>query len=104
MNNALPTKLDGVSVTINNKPAYISYISSDQINAQASSDTAIGAVTVQVTNNGASGSLAAAQLQAASPAFFQWGNYAVATRPDYSLVGPANLFQVCQRRQPNQGT
>jgi len=32
-------------------------------------------------------------LQAASPAFFLWsGKYAVATRPDYSLVGPAGLF------------
>ncbi|MBZ5624243.1 MAG: putative Ig domain-containing protein [Acidobacteriia bacterium] len=93
VNDALPTKLDGVSVTANNKPAYVSYISPGQINAQAPSDTAIGTVNVEVTNNGANSSLAPAQLQAAAPAFFQWGNYAVATRPDYSLVGPASLFQ-----------
>jgi uncharacterized protein (TIGR03437 family) len=93
VNGGLPTQLDGVGVSINRRPAYISYISPVHINAQAPSDTAIGTVDVQVTNNGANSSSAAAQLQAASPAFFQWGKYAVATRPDYSLVGPVNLLQ-----------
>jgi uncharacterized protein (TIGR03437 family) len=27
-----------------------------------------------------------------APAFFQWGKYSVATRTDYSLVGPPGLF------------
>jgi len=93
VNGALPTQLDGVSVTIDGKPAYVYYISSTQINVQAPSDSAQGPVSVQVNNNGTSCSAATAQLQSVSPAFFLWsGKYAVATRPDYSLVGPSDLF------------
>src|SRR5713226_4671711 len=52
VNGKLPTQLDGVSVQINGKPAYVEYISPTQINVQAPSDTAVGPVNVQVTNNG----------------------------------------------------
>ena len=53
--NKLPTKLDGVSVTINNKPAYVYFISPGQINVLAPDDTATGDVPVVVTTaNGAS--------------------------------------------------
>src|SRR5262249_21644765 len=48
----LPTSLDGVSVTINGKPAYIEYISPTQINVLASADTSTGPVNVQVFLNG----------------------------------------------------
>ena len=59
---------------------------------QAPSDTAVGPVNVQVTNNGVT-AIRLPQLQAASPAFFLWkSKYAVATRADYSWVGPPNLF------------
>ena len=69
------------------------YISPTQINVQAPSDTALGPVNVQVTNNGVTGDPVTAQLEAASPAFFLWkSKYAVATRADYSWVGPPNLF------------
>jgi uncharacterized protein (TIGR03437 family) len=92
--NALPTGLDGVSVTINGKAAYVGYISPTQINAMAPADSAQGPVAVQVANNGMAGAAGTAQLQTAAPAFFLWsGKYAVATRSDYSLVAPANLFQ-----------
>ncbi len=90
---ALPTQLDGVGVKIDGKPAYVAYISPAQINVQAPADSALGPVPVEVTYNGTTGPTGTAQLQAASPAFFLWGGkYAVATRPDYSLVGPAGLF------------
>ncbi len=93
VNGKLPTQLDGVSVQINGKPAYVEYISPTQINVQAPSDTALGPVNVQVTNNGVTGDPVTAQLEAASPAFFLWeSKYAVATRADYSWVGPPNLF------------
>jgi uncharacterized protein (TIGR03437 family) len=94
VNGALPTQLDGVSVKIDGKPAYVAYISPSQINVQAPADSALGPVPVEVTYNGATSPLGTAQLQAVSPGFFLWsGKYAVATRPDFSLVAPAGLFQ-----------
>jgi uncharacterized protein (TIGR03437 family) len=47
---------------------------------------AAGSVPVVVTNANGSSPTVSAQLSAAQPAFFQWGNYAVATRLDYSLA------------------
>jgi uncharacterized protein (TIGR03437 family) len=89
VNGNLPTSLDGVSVTINGKPAFVYYISPTQINVQAPSDTAVGAVSVVVTNRGAASAPASAQLQAVAPAFFQYpgADYATASRlPDYAAV------------------
>jgi uncharacterized protein (TIGR03437 family) len=43
-----PTSLDGVSVDINGKPAFIYYISPNQINVNTPEDTAVGPVQVQV--------------------------------------------------------
>lgn len=93
VNGALPTEIEGVKVTINNKPAFVEYVSPTLINVQAPGDTATGPVAVQVTNlNGASQTVMA-NLQTVSPAFFLWNSrYAAATRPDYSLAGPPNLF------------
>jgi uncharacterized protein (TIGR03437 family) len=92
--NGLPTSLDGVSVKIDNKSAYVSYISPTQLNVVAPADTATGSVNVSVTNNGVTSSSATVQLVAQSPALFLWGGkYAAATHyPDYSPVGPASLF------------
>jgi uncharacterized protein (TIGR03437 family) len=89
--NTLPTSLDGVSVTVNNKPAFLSYVSPTQINLQAPDDGSLGKVSVAVTNNGAAAT-SYVDLQPTCPAFFSWGVNTVATRPDFSLVGPANLF------------
>jgi uncharacterized protein (TIGR03437 family) len=93
VNGKLPTSLDGVTVTINGKPAFVEYISPTQINVQAPSDTAVGAVDVVVTNNGAASVGATAQLQSVAPAFFEYPgtNYAAASRlPDYaSIADPA---------------
>ncbi len=89
VNGELPTSIDGVSVTIDGKPAFVYYISSTQINVQAPSDSATGAVKVVVTNNGSVSPPATAQLQPFAPAFFQFlpTQYAVATRlPDYVPV------------------
>lgn len=48
-NGDFPTSLGGTSVTINNKPAYLWYVSPGQINAQAPDDNATGPVPVIVT-------------------------------------------------------
>src|ERR1700744_2148749 len=44
-----PTSLGGTSVTINGKPAYLSFVSAGQIDLQAPDDTATGVVPVVVT-------------------------------------------------------
>ncbi|MBK9169047.1 MAG: hypothetical protein IPM24_16465 [Bryobacterales bacterium] len=46
---AAPTQLDGVGVLINNRPAFVSYISPTQINALAPDDPNLGPVSVVVT-------------------------------------------------------
>jgi len=82
---ALPTTLDGVSVMIGDQSAYIEYVSATQINAVVP-DVPAGAVPVTVTTAIGTSPAVMAQLQAVSPAFFQWGNYAVATRQNFSLA------------------
>jgi uncharacterized protein (TIGR03437 family) len=47
-----PTTLNGTSVTINGKAAYLSYVSAGQINLQTPNDTATGSVPVVVTTAG----------------------------------------------------
>lgn len=87
--NGLPSTVNGVSVTIDNKPAYVYYVSPTQLNVLAPPDTSTGSVSVVVTNNGVTSKAGTALLLPQSPALFLWNNkYAVATRQDYSLVGP----------------
>ena len=45
-----PTALDGISVSINGKPAYVWYLSPTQLNVQAPEDTVTGNVAITVTN------------------------------------------------------
>ncbi|MGI8988959.1 MAG: choice-of-anchor V domain-containing protein [Bryobacteraceae bacterium] len=93
VNGQLPTQLDNVSVTIDGHPAAVYYISPTQVNVEAPGDSNQGPVNVQVSFNGAVSNSFTAQLISQNPAFFLWsGKYAVATRQDYSLVGPASLF------------
>ncbi|HYA16757.1 MAG TPA: IPT/TIG domain-containing protein, partial [Bryobacteraceae bacterium] len=47
-NGDFPVTLGGTSVTINNKPAYLMFVSPGQINLQAPDDTATGTVPVVV--------------------------------------------------------
>ena len=94
VNGTLPLQLDGVKVTINNKPAYVEYVSPALVNVLSPADTSAGPVSVQVTNPNGTSQTVMANLQNVSPAFFLWnGKYTAATRPDYSLVGAPNLFQ-----------
>jgi uncharacterized protein (TIGR03437 family) len=85
--NNLPTLVDGVSVTIDSKPAFVEYVSPTQINVLAPSDSTVGAVNVVVTNNGLASAPVTAQLQAVAPAFFVSGNSAIASLlPNYTPV------------------
>jgi uncharacterized protein (TIGR03437 family) len=93
VNGKLPTVLDGVSVSIGGKPAYIQYVSPNQINVQAP-DVGLGSIPVTVTNSNCISALYTATSQQFGPAFFLWtGKYAVATRTDFTLAAKAGLFQ-----------
>ena len=93
-NGNLPTQLDGVSVMVNGKPAYVSYISPTQVNILSPPDPLQGSVQVQLTNNGASSAPAAVQAQSLSPSFFVFngGPYVAAQHANFSPLGPASLF------------
>lgn len=92
VNGKLPTTLDGVSVNVGSKPAYVYFISPGQINVQAP-DVGTGPVPVTVTNaNGTSAAVTATVVQAA-PACFLWpGSQVVATRQDGSLAAKNGTF------------
>jgi uncharacterized protein (TIGR03437 family) len=94
-NGALPTTLDGVSVMVGNQPAYIEYVSPTQINALAPNvapNVPAGSVPVTVTNTNGTSPAVMADVAAVSPAFFQWGTYAVATRQNFSLAVKNGTF------------
>ncbi|HEX5229853.1 MAG TPA: hypothetical protein VFW44_19210 [Bryobacteraceae bacterium] len=92
VNGKFPTKLDGVSVEIGGKPAYVYFISTGQINVLAP-DIGFGPQDVTVTTSaGTSAKLSATSAQY-GPAFFLWpGNQPVATRQDFSYAVKNGTF------------
>lgn len=92
---AMPQQLDGVSVTVNGKSAFISYISPAQVNILTPPDPMLGPVQVVVNNNGIASAAVSATAQAISPSFFviNGGPDVLAQHgADYSLIGPATLY------------
>jgi uncharacterized protein (TIGR03437 family) len=89
----MPTQLDGVSVTVNGKAAYVYYISPTQVNILTPPDDLSGPVQVVLTNSGVTASYTA-QTQPASPSFFVFDTVAdvIATHADGSLIGPTTLY------------
>jgi uncharacterized protein (TIGR03437 family) len=94
-----PTSLDGVSVTVNGKPAFIFYISPTQININTPDDTATGPVQIQVRN--ALGATIATvnrsrispSLQTVSQFLIGGKQYVVALTPDFqSFIGRPNML------------
>ena len=109
LNGKLPTSLGAVSVNVSGLPAYIYYVSPNQINAIAPNiDTSgfpVGVnVTLSVTVSTPKGTStvfsafpARVTLQSMTfwvqPAFFLWpGGYAVATKQDYSWAVKNGTF------------
>jgi protocatechuate 3,4-dioxygenase, beta subunit len=89
----LPTSLDGVSVSINGKPAAVYYVSPNQINVQAPTDDATGSVQVTVTNANGTSDPVTTNLSTYLPGFFLFPrNYVAAVHADGSFVGPPGLF------------
>ncbi len=92
VNGALPTTLDGVSVTMGGNPAYVYYISPGQLNVLAPNLPA-GPVTVTVTTPGGTSANFAATASLYGAAFFLWpGSQVVATRQDYTYAVKPGTF------------
>ncbi len=86
VNGRRPTSMDGVSVTVNGKPAFFFFNSPSQLNLVSPDDDATGPVSVVVTVNGQASEPATAQLARYSPAFFPWpGNQVVATSQTFEF-------------------
>jgi uncharacterized protein (TIGR03437 family) len=104
----LPTSIDGTSVMVNNKPAFIYFVRADQVNALTPADTATGQVPVTVTLNGQVSQTSMVTMQNVAPGFFAQfpgtsddGKYAAAQHfPSFSLVGKTGLYP----GQPNATT
>jgi uncharacterized protein (TIGR03437 family) len=95
VNNLLPTQLDGVSVTVKGKRAYVYFSSPTQVNVLTPPDALpSGPVQVVVTNNGTASAAFTAQAQSISPSFFIYGgtSYVAARHADQNLIGPASLY------------
>jgi uncharacterized protein (TIGR03437 family) len=70
-----PTSLDGISVSVNGKPAYIWYLSPMQLNVQAPEDSTIGNVAITVTNCTATSPPFTLARQALAPGLLAPANY-----------------------------
>ena len=93
VNGQMPTQLDGVSVSVNGKAAYVSYISPTQVNILTPPEAISGTAAVRVTVKSAASAVFNVQGQTASPAFFVYGgSYAAATHANGSLIGPSALY------------
>jgi uncharacterized protein (TIGR03437 family) len=88
VNGQLPTSLEGVSVTIDGKAAYVEFISPTQINVLAPDDTTTGSVAIQVMTGGQQSNVLTVQEQPFAPAFFTTSDGAVvaAEHANYTLV------------------
>jgi mannan endo-1,4-beta-mannosidase len=94
VNGNLPTTLGGVSVTIGGQAAYIYAVTPIQINAVAPGLTA-GPAQVVVTTSAGNSVPFSIMAATAQPAFFPWGNYAVATiYPSYAYAVPNGTLSV----------
>jgi uncharacterized protein (TIGR03437 family) len=102
-NGDFPTSLGGVSVTIDGKPAYLSFVSPGQINLQVPDDAAVGLVDVVVTN-GLGSATSKVMLATYAPSFILFDDkYLAAVIPtsdgsgaygngSYDLCGPSGYF------------
>lgn len=84
--------MGGVQVLINDRPAYISYVSANQINGIVPEGVAPGTATVIVVNNGIRSDPIPAQAAAVAPAFFTFstrtGKYAAALSAANEILAP----------------
>lgn len=94
VNGQMPTALQGVSVTVNGKNAYVYYVSSIQIDILTPPDSLPSSAPVVVNNNGSLSAAFNVAAQALSPSFFNLngGPYVIAQDAiNFNLLGPASF-------------
>ena len=89
----MPTQLSNVAVKVNGKPAFVYYISENQINVLTPLDGSQGQVSIAVANGTNSSALFTANMHVVAPSFLLFGSskYIVATHANGSLLGPASM-------------
>ena len=94
VNGQMPTQLDGVSVTINGKPAFVEYVSSNQVNLLTPLDAGQGNVQITVTSGGVTSAPLWIPMQTVAPGFFQFSGapYVAATHAAGTLLAPTTLY------------
>jgi uncharacterized protein (TIGR03437 family) len=106
-----PTQLDGVSVTVDGKAAFVNFISPGQININLPADTATGQVPVQVKSGNQLSNTVMVTLAAASPALWttpqflvNGKQYVVALTPNFSsYIGHPNMVAGLSFTLPKAG-
>jgi uncharacterized protein (TIGR03437 family) len=106
-----PTALDGVKVNVNGKPAFVYFISPNQINAQAPDDEALGNLNIEVETASGKSNVAVLNKTRVSPALlapsaFNVGGkqYVVAQFQDFqTFVGRAGLIAGLNSRPARPG-
>ncbi len=105
--NRLPTQLDGVSATINGKPAYIYYISPTQLNVLSEVDTSDGTMEIRVTNSEGTSNMITAVSRQIDPALFLFDpeerKYVAAVHTDRVYLGKEGLFEGLTTRPAKPG-
>jgi uncharacterized protein (TIGR03437 family) len=93
-NDQMPRQMDGVSVTVNGKGAYLYYISPTQVNILTPPDAMSGNVPVQLTINGVASPSVTVRAQAIAPSFFVFGGgpYLAAEHANGNYLGPTTLY------------
>ena len=88
----MPTQLSNVSVKVNEKPAFVYYISETQINVLTPLDDTQGPVPIVVTN-GSNSPAFTANMRPVAPSFLLIGasKYVISTHANGSLLGPSSL-------------
>jgi N-acyl-D-amino-acid deacylase len=91
VDGALPISLEDVGITIAGKPAYLSYVSPTQINAQAPEGLTPGWSPVEIVRGGVSSGPVLALVVPNAPGAFTYmaggQTFAIAARPDGKLLG-----------------
>jgi len=75
-----PTSLRGIRVNVNNRPAFVSFISPNQINVQAPADDSTGPVPVEVIHSGGTSNRVTINKSRVSPALLTTPNFNVGGR------------------------